>query len=49
MVISVITNGTICRFQGINAEIVEAYIHLMMEYLIVTCDDGAAYVFNMMS
>ena len=35
ILISLLSSSISCKFQGINSEIVEAHVHLMMDYLIV--------------
>lgn len=47
VLISIITNSVICYFQAISSKITEAKVHVLLEYLLVSCDDGYVYVYNM--
>ena len=47
--VSLVTHEIVCYFQALSSDIKSAEIHVLQEYLLVTCDDGYLYIFNMMS
>mmetsp|Transcript_19234 Transcript_19234/g.35284 ORF Transcript_19234/g.35284 Transcript_19234/m.35284 type:complete len:849 (-) Transcript_19234:1598-4144(-) len=49
LLISLITDEVVAHFFGLSGTVEKASIHVMLEYLVVVCIDGAVYVFNMMS
>jgi WD40 repeat protein len=49
LLVSLITDEVVAHFFGLSGTVERASIHVMLEYLVVVCTDGAVFVFNMMS
>ncbi|CAG9318291.1 unnamed protein product [Blepharisma stoltei] len=47
LLITLANKASLCYFQALSSRIKEAEVHVGLEYLLVKCDDGYIYLFNM--